>query len=77
MIYITGDCHADFHRFNKENFPEQKEMNKDDYVIICGDFGGVWAKDEESAAERWWMDFRVRNFLLLVEHRVMTLVVEF
>ena len=57
VIYITGDCHADFHRFNKENFPEQKEMNKDDYVIICGDFGGVWAKDEESAAERWWMDW--------------------
>ena len=39
MIYITGDCHADFTRFNTENFPEQAEMTKDDYVIICGDFG--------------------------------------
>ena len=43
MIYITGDTHAEFkHRFNMENFSEQKEMTKDDYVIICGDFGGVW-----------------------------------
>ena len=57
MIYITGDCHSDFVRFNKENFPEQREMTKDDYVIICGDFGGVWNMDEESKRESWWMDW--------------------
>ena len=57
MIYITGDCHADFRRFNTENFPEQSVMTKDDYVIICGDFGGVWVKDEESEKEKWWMDW--------------------
>lgn len=51
MIFITGDCHSDFRRFNKESFPEQKEMNKDDSVIICGDFGGVWNVDEESKHE--------------------------
>ena len=57
MIYITGDCHSDFVRFNTENFPEQTEMTKDDYVIICGDFGGVWNVDEESKGETWWMDW--------------------
>ena len=57
MIYITGDCHGDFVRFNKENFPEQTEMTMDDYVIICGDFGGVWNVDEESKRETWWMDW--------------------
>ena len=57
MIYITGDCHSDFVRFNKENFPEQTEMTKDDYVIICGDFGGVWDVDVESKRETWWMDW--------------------
>lgn len=46
MIYITGDTHGDFSRFDIENFPEQKEMTRDDYVIICGDFGGVWCGDE-------------------------------
>ena len=57
MIYITGDCHADFRRFNTEIFPEQREMTKDDYVIICGDFGGVWDRDEESQREKWWLDW--------------------
>lgn len=57
MIYITGDCHSDFVRFNTENFPEQTEMTKDDHVIICGDFGGVWNVDEESKGETWWMDW--------------------
>ena len=59
MIYITGDCHADFSRLSTDNFPEQKEMTKDDYVIICGDFGGVWNKDTESPREKWdmeWLD---------------------
>ena len=31
MIYITGDCHADFSRFLIDKFPIQKEMTKDDY----------------------------------------------
>ena len=42
MIWITGDTHSDFRRFDERFFPEQKEMTKDDYVIICGDFGGIW-----------------------------------
>ena len=57
MVYITGDCHSEFGRFNTKNFPEQKEMTKDDYVIICGDFGGVWAKDVESPQEKYNMDW--------------------
>ena len=57
MIYITGDCHSNFERFNTRNFPEQKEMTKDDYVIICGDFGGVWNKDGESKMETSALDW--------------------
>ncbi|MBQ9143277.1 MAG: metallophosphoesterase [Lachnospiraceae bacterium] len=57
MIYITGDCHAEFHKLNKENFPEQMEMTKADYVIICGDFGGVWDAGKESKNEKWWMNW--------------------
>ena len=56
MIYITGDCHADFTRFNTENFPEQKEMTKEDYVIICGDFGGIWDKDASGGWETKMLD---------------------
>ena len=57
MIYITGDCHQDFERFNLDVFPEQKEMTKDDCVIICGDFGGVWNRNEESSRESKLMDW--------------------
>lgn len=63
QIYITGDCHARFHKFNTENFPEQKEMTKDDYVIICGDFGGVWS---DTVDERYWLDWlNEKNFTTL------------
>ena len=67
MIYVTGDTHAEFgHRFNMENFPEQKEMTKEDYVIICGDFGGVWDAGKESKNEKYWLDwFNERNYTLL------------
>ena len=47
MIYVTGDCHQNYERFNNSIFPEQNEMTKDDYVIILGDCGGVWNKDKE------------------------------
>ncbi len=57
VIYITGDCHQDFERFNTRNFPKQKEMCKEDYVIICGDFGGVWNRDEESKQEKNLMNW--------------------
>ena len=54
-IYVTGDIHAEPDRFNMENFPEQKELTRDDYMIICGDFGLVWAEDKESKRETWWL----------------------
>ncbi|MCM1101384.1 MAG: metallophosphatase family protein [Clostridium sp.] len=57
MIYITGDCHRDFQRFNTSIFPEQKEMTKEDHVVICGDFGGVWDKGGESREETMLLDW--------------------
>jgi len=54
MIYLTGDTHAVFSRFNTQSFPEQKNMTKDDYVIILGDFGGIWRDTKE---ERYWLDW--------------------
>lgn len=54
MIYITGDTHIpiDIHKLNLKNFPQQKELTKDDYVLICGDFGGVWDNSNE---EKYWL----------------------
>ena len=49
MIYITGDTHGmeDWEKLNTKNFPEQKELTKDDYLVITGDFGGIWDGSEE------------------------------
>lgn len=32
-------------------------MTKDDFVITCGDFGGVQEKDEESSRGNWWLNW--------------------
>lgn len=62
MVYITGDCHGDWARFSTDNFPEQKNMTKDDFVIVCGDFG-LWHEDQ---TERWWFNwFEQKNFTVL------------
>ncbi len=67
MIYITGDTHAEFEeRFSIGSFPEQKDMTKDDYVIICGDFGGIWYVGWEGKHEKKWLDWlEERNYTLL------------
>ena len=57
MIWITGDIHGDITRFSKACFPEQKEMTKNDTVIICGDFGLVWSYKGESKEEKYWLDW--------------------
>lgn len=56
MIYITGDIHGDPTRFSKEAFPEQSKMTKEDYVIVCGDFGLVW-NQMESRTEEYWLNW--------------------
>ena len=46
MIYATGDLHGNTLRFQPRYFPEQAEMTKDDYMIVCGDAGLVWHGDK-------------------------------
>ena len=66
MIYITGDTHAQFNRFSTKHFPEQKNMTRDDYVIICGDFGGIWDYIFSSSTETYWLNWLAeKQFTLL------------
>ena len=55
-VFITGDTHIpyDIHKLNTKNFPNGKDLTKNDIVIICGDFGGVWYDDKE---ERFWLSW--------------------
>lgn len=53
MIFITGDCHGEFKKFSTSKFPEQKELTRDDIVIVCGDFG-IW---HDIPTERYWFNW--------------------
>lgn len=60
MVFITGDIHGDPSRLGMNSFYEQKSFDKDkqedNTVIILGDFGIVWDK-EESKNEKYWLDW--------------------
>lgn len=57
-IFITGDIHSniDIYKLNSNNFPIGKELDKTDYVIICGDFGLVWNNSKEELYWRDWLN---------------------
>lgn len=65
MVFVTGDIHADLDigKLSMRVFPEQKNLSKEDYLIICGDFGLVWDKTpRENYWQRWLSD---KNFTTL------------
>ncbi len=45
MIYVTGDTHRTDLFYIHCFCDEHPELKKNDYIIITGDFGGVWAKE--------------------------------
>lgn len=65
MIFVTGDSHIpyDIGKLGSKQFPQQKELTKSDYVIICGDFGGVWYDNQK---DDHWLDWlEEKNFTTL------------
>lgn len=49
MIFVTGDTHRrmDIQKLEPDCFTEQALLTRDDYVIIAGDFGGIWTGDSD------------------------------
>ena len=54
-IFLTGDTHGRFERFSVDSFPLGKELTKEDYVVILGDFGGIWEQSEDNKNENYWL----------------------
>jgi hypothetical protein len=64
-IYVTGDIHGslDIEKLNTKMFPEQKNLTKNDYVIILGDFGLTWNDGDEC---KYWLKWlNDKNFTTL------------
>ena len=57
QVWDTGDIHGDISRFSVDCFPEQKEMTKEDVMIINGDFGCVWNYKGETKEEKYKLDW--------------------
>jgi DNA repair exonuclease SbcCD nuclease subunit len=57
-IFITGDLHGeiDIHKLNTTSFTEQKELTREDYLIIAGDFGLIWNMDKTDQYWLKWLD---------------------
>lgn len=56
MVYITGDTHGSWiNRLCSFTFPEGRDMNKNDYVIILGDFG-IWDNSDHEKHALDWLD---------------------
>jgi len=61
MIYVTGDCHGEVRKF--VNFPEEKNMDRDDHMIVCGDFGLVWNGRRSEVISLDWLEERPYTLL--------------
>ncbi|APU60766.1 metallophosphoesterase family protein [Clostridium botulinum] len=55
MIFVTGDTHIPID-IEKLNFLDCKNLTKDDYVIICGDFGAIWNNSKQELYWREWLN---------------------
>jgi hypothetical protein len=53
MIFVTGDVHCpiDIHKLTTKAWPAQRQLTKQDYLIVCGDFGIVW---DNSNTDKYW-----------------------
>ena len=67
MIFLTGDTHIpiDVEKLNTRNFPKQKQMTRDDYLIVLGDFGLLWHQDKEYLWWKRWLEEKPFTLLWL------------
>lgn len=55
-IFLSGDSHfaAEYKRFSFKHWSLGRELSREDYVIILGDFGICWDNSKE---ENYWLDW--------------------
>lgn len=67
-IFVVGDTHGEMEidKISTTNFPQQKNLTKDDYLIVLGDWGLVF-NPIETKSERYWKDWQnKKNFTSII-----------
>lgn len=59
-LFVTGDTRGGealgFKKLSTKKWPIQRELTKDDYLVILGDFGLIWS-DPPSPEATYWLDW--------------------
>ena len=69
-LYVCGDTHGthDLHKLTSKQFSD-RGMSKEDYVLICGDFGAVWdGSPSDVNLQRWYQDKRFTTLFVDGNH---------
>lgn len=64
-IYVTGDMHRDFKRLQKSRFIDLHTLTEEDYMIICGDFGGIWDQEESVSEMKELSELNAKKYTIL------------
>lgn len=70
-VFITGDTHGtiDLKKITMKHFPIQKELNKSDILIICGDSGLCWSGgNDDKWLQQWYEDKNFTTFIVDGNH---------
>lgn len=62
MIYVTGDMHGDISRLRSK---AARRLRKNDYLIVCGDFGFIWDGSEKERRLLKWLGKRPYHVLFV------------
>lgn len=67
MVFVTGNTHRsdDIARFLPEAWPAGQSLGHCDYLIVCGDFGGVWTPGKRDERILGWWDMQPWTTLFL------------
>lgn len=64
-MFVTGDLHGytDISKLNSKRFPKNRDLTKENYVIVAGDFGLIWDNKNDELYWRKWLSRK--NFTTL------------
>lgn len=78
-LFLTGDCHGDYdwHKLTTPCFPDQKELDRDDVVVIMGDVALCWdGGRSDKYIQNWHENKNYTTFAIAGNHENYDLIKE-